>query len=1228
MRRNGCLLSMAALVVVALATTSVFGSEMQEQKPGAVPAIDDGALLKLFEVGDLRLPPRLFTPEMVERLRQGKPTILATGYVSLFRNADLGKRLAEQIPEERWREMIPPYAAFTVRCGSNQNISDSGACPFCGRTYGGTVMTLEEFLQNPFRAKTGCCGQAVYEREADMPADYKARPNHTEKIPHLDGKSFDYRFYVPPGMENAGPEIGSNRRHWFCSASEVWWARERLFHTENQDSALIALATEVFQRENPKAARALAVIYDRLAEVYPGYPLTDNGGIAHGLARGADGKHYLTREEYRATEVPRRWLKPDWFKMPPYYNLGKMNHASGWQDGVMLNLGDMAAVFDLIRDRPETRAFSKEKYGSETAWEEKVRKGVLDELHFQGQWLVSTGGNTVLGWIMGAIKLSLVTQDPFFLQTAIDMIGPIIDNHYFSDGMSTEGAYNYGGMMRPIIGVLGSLRDCLGIDVRDRHPQLPTIEQRSDSPITTLYGVESMHSDEHAYFFSGNGTGWKHPPQKPDYTQHEAAQCLPEYGLVCLRAGAPGSRMETIMDFQTAVAHTHSARLNVQSFYEGVNLMPDIGYACGAVDVTRPPWSQVQYPFEKLPLPPGTDYWGAWYYGYTGIPEAHSTALVDGEYASANPKGGPLTFRRFLGGMQFGEPGYDAQFVDVEAQGLFNLREQPVDVFKRQLVVITLANGRPLTLDFFRIRGGQRHDLLWHAPATGPEDKLDTNLGMPTPVDGSLNDVLNRANDKRIGKSEPGRGASLFQRLGRWNMPDGTWQATFHVQPSRFNPVTEGGKKLYEPWVQALHDVNLRLWSAAVGSAAETREVLCGRMPWPSKIREVVDGKEITGVVSLKDAFHFLVESRTSKAPGLTTTFVHALEPYNPDQSPTVRKVEVGGSDKSDESDKSDNQDRAMGAGVRITLGAGGQVLAASTANGGSFVGGGMKLEGRLGVLQPVNGSLTLFDGTRFEAGGFAVALDPSWRMKLLGVIGDLTGHPRESALIVQSSRPLPMDKTVVGRMLTVNHRISPWHSSGYVIERVSPFGTGRYRIDLRDCPSFIVHRFRVRDTNPTDPRLLTVNYWMLKGDGASEKCFYTGRRARFPKLRFETGMTIGPGGMSHWHHNVIRLDEPPPAPVKANDPLIVYQIQPGDEVTVPSHFACIGAETAKGLKLSVTSTGPAVLTVPGDYRKAFRLTDVTQRPLSRVRSGPRGLRIELGQEDLADGRARVVLTR
>ncbi|MFV0415863.1 MAG: hypothetical protein ACK5NG_05800, partial [Chthoniobacterales bacterium] len=1143
--------------------------------------VNDEALSGLFAPEEFSLPPRLFTPELIERARAGKPSLVS----NLFGNANLGLRFAQEIPENRWREMLPPYTAFTMRTWAKQNISDSGKCPFCDALFGGLVMGVNDFITNPFQAKTKCCGAMVYEREEDMPEDYKAKPNKTVEIPNLDGTMQEYRFYVPPGEENQGPKLLS-RRNWFCSASEVWWARMEYFTASTQNTAVTALAGAVFLKNDPAAARALAVIYDRLAEVLPAYQLVDSGGTPNGIARGAEGKDYLTKEEYRKALVPAAWTKPGWLRLHnPYYNLNKMSQALAWQDGVVQNCGNMAAVFDFIRDLPETKAYSSEQYGDETAWEKKVRKGALEEWHFLAQCSTpNRGGNTSDQWISGGIRLGVVTQDRYFIDTAAEMSSRVIDNGYFASGLSTEGSFIYAAMNRATVNFAAMLQENLGMDFSKKHPLWPTLRKREDFFLKTLRGVESMHGDEHAYFFSGAMMGWKKPPEAPDYSAHEAAQCDPIYGLAALRAGAPGRRMETILDFQLAKGHTHDARLNLQVFYEGINLMPDIGYACVSADISKSPWSELQYSFEKLPKPPGTDFWGAWFYSYARQPELHQTALVDGDHGLRG-RLGPIVFRSFFGGAKFGEPDYNAQFVDVEGKGLFNQGKKPVEVFNRQIATITLENGDPLTVDFFRIQGGQRHDLLWHTPATGPDGSLKTSLGDAAAQEGSLNDILNSTHPDRIFKDPKDQGSDLIRRLERWKMP-AVWQVDFRVDPTQFYPASEGGRQIYAPWMEALHPVDLQLFGSVLGSPATTSEIFSGRAPWPSKMREVVNGQEIWGTISLKDALHVLMESRISKSAPLESTFVHVLSPTRPDEDSPIQKMETFG-----------RAAPGMGAGLRLDLAPSGKLFVASTHDGGKFENGGMRLQGRFGVAEPQAHRLTLFDGTHFSADGFEVNTDAGWNMKLLSVIGDITGHMGESALLVESAKPLPTDNTLSGRILTVQHQISPFHSSAYTIERVTSVNGNRYRIDLRNTPSFLMHRLAITEIDEKDPQKVQVDYYLLKGNNIPG--LYDGRRVRFPRLGFETSMTLLPG-ISDWHHTRFRLAEKPPT-LEVGEPLVIYQIQPGDQVTIPSYFACQGEKDASGLKLEIVTSGSADITIPGTYKGASLIHGPTPVALDNV---------------------------
>ncbi|MDD5708061.1 MAG: hypothetical protein PHR35_19250, partial [Kiritimatiellae bacterium] len=1094
-------------------------------------------------------------------------------------------------------------------------------------------MTVDELIASPFRAKTGCCGATLYEREEDMPQDYPVRPNHTEIVPHLDGTECSYRFFVPPGAEASDFGFDSNRAKWFCSAAEVWWARAFLLHTLSPQSVLRGLATRAFLADDERAYRALAAIYARLAEVYPGWPLTDFSAVANGLARSGDMKGYLTQAEYRATPVPRAYDKPKWFHAR-YYNLDKMNMASGWQDGVMGQQANLVDIFDLIRDHPSVLAYSRERYGDEREWERRVRKGVVDEAHFIGQWSPTMlwGGNTMIGWVKGGLKLGTVARDEYFIRTAAVMIQGILQNHFWGDGLSVEGAFNYGGMMQGAVDIIPALRDEFGVDFSRTFPYAARIAALGSSPVRTLWGVESMHNDEHASFFLGSGWNWswKTPPNKEPAYSNEAAQCFPEYGLVALRAGAPGRRMEAIFNFQGSVNHCHTAQLNLQLFYEGVQTMPDIGYSCSSADITKAPWPQIQYPFAKLPFPSDAlDFWWAWYH-MGNMTETHNVALVD-SYHTEYPRYGPATFRRFLGVERLEEPGALAQFAETDADGIFSLRPETsrVDIFNRQIAAVTLPSGEPLLLDFHRVRGGKRHDLIWHAPSTGPDAVLKTSLGPSTPIPNmTMYDYFQREipGAKQIPKGE---GLHNFRRLGRWDMPDRPWKFAFEIRPKLFEPATPGGKALYAPWSRALQDVDLDLWGSVAGGPTTKRELVEARAPWPSKMLEVIDGQEVPGgrTIALQDALHYVFESRVAPSNGLYSAYAHVLEPRLTNQPPIVRGIRQLAPGPGDD---------PTGAGLRIDCrraGATSNVVlyAGATLGGGRLAADGLRLDGRFGLAMPVETSLCVFDGTRVSAEGLSGSVKPSWRLKLLGVVGDLTGTPDQSALLVSSDRPLPTDRTLAGRVLTVQHQISPRHTTGYTIERVSPWGRRgwwpwggkRYRIDLANTPPFILHRMAVKSIDAKNARVMTSDYSFMKGQ--NPKGLYDGRRVRFPRIGFDSPMALQGGGWFAYNFEVL---DPLPAeqPIKVGEPFIVYQIQPGDEVIIPSHLAVRGTAVADGVQLDIQATGPCEVTVPGRWTRVVDAEGARTGASPRVKFGANATSIALDGAGLPDGQRALVL--
>ncbi len=1179
----------------------------------ALPAIDNQKILENMTAAGFKLPERIFTPTLIEAYRKNA----APGVLLLESgSSERGKRWLN-IPEARWREMISPLAPITM-CGG-ENFA-RGDCPFCRKPFFASQMTESEFLNTPFQIKTACCGATIFAREADMPPDYTARPNHTELVTHLDGTVVEYRFFVPPAFKNAPLKPFGDRRHWFCPAAEVWHARlYALCRWWDSLNVLGDLEARVFHENDAQAARNLAIVLDRLAEVMPGLPLYSAFLGSEGLARGTDNEHYLTKDAYLGVPRPRRYEKPFWYDISgEAYCYDKLNWGiPAWQDGVMQQAGNFAELFDLIRDRPEVRKYSQEKYGDAVAWEKKVRTGLLEELRLVCSSCPTTRGNTVSNWMTGASRLGIVLQDRYFYDAALTCVESAIWNAYFSDGLNEQGAFNYAAMTRQVLRQRWMHSIWGGIDLRERNPALQAID-KGDVVITTLLDQPSAHGDQHMWFFRGKPFVYGPPPETPDYAAHELGQCYPDYGLACVRAGGAGQRLEAIMDFQSAPGHTHAGRLNYQLYYQGIAVLPDLGYGNGnamkANEVAL--LEAVKYPFESQPLPVPGNTW-SWYHTYTTRPTTHCTALVDG----FQDKCGPATFHRFWGNFRQDHPASGLQFLEADARAVFLYRPERPSLFHRQLLTVNLPGGRPVLLDFFRIRGGHRHELYWHVPAAPAE----TTLGPAEPLGTTLQAYF-RANPTP-GDFEQ-TGLQFLTQPARRPLTQKLWRAEWKIDPNQYAPRTADAQKHYEPWRKYLVPARLRMHAAVFGSTAERSEALSARGPWVSEMEEYFPAiGRVSNVFALKESLDYLVLSRASAKAPLTTTYATVLEATTGDATPAFTTAEALPAALQDGAN--------LGAGFKFTLPAAGaeksaEVWVAATQDGTRYEAGGLTLAGRCGLVSPSEAQLVLFDGNELSCAGWAVSAQPSWKLKLLTAGGDISGSPAESFLVVESARPLPADKTLVGQMLTVYHQISDYHSVGYTIRGVSAFGPNRWRIDLEDSPPFLKHKMHIRAVDPKDARHFHATEFFLKGQGGG---LYEGCRILFPRsgyvgtLREILAESRKPDGTVTGFHSddVLLKDVPPAGAVQVGDSFVIYSIQPGDEVVIPSFFGCQGKLGATEGTLNVFTTGAATLTLPTGYSTGIVSTGGVQKAAVIINKGDK---MTISLDNLSDGRATILLKK
>ena len=1100
------------------------------------------------------MPKRLHTPEMLKLLRKK-----GVYYKLLYPAREYRAKKWTAIPLNRWQELISDFAPVSMS-GNSGNIRTCGKSPFTGKYFNAEKMSDDDFINNPFQIKEKNTEHIIYGREKDMPANYKFKPNHTEMIPHLDGTKHKYRFYVPKKYKDAGPEHGSNRKYWFCPAGEVWRARMWVITFK----VIPDLTAAVIMFNDPKAVKSLAVILDRLADVYPGLPLYCRSK-GHGFARSPDGKGYMTAKQYRSVASKQPFIHardradyPFWYRDIYDFAYDKIPIYGSWTDGSNAMMGFIAGAYDLIKDRPETIAYSKKKYGTADGWDKHFRKSCLKEIEFLAMATPPTTGNTSYAYIAGALKTGIATQNKALFNKALEVLEMYLYSNWFPDGMAGDAAYNYAMMTQGGILGLSWLNDYYGggKKLEDVYPLKKNIDKLGVYPIKSLLGIPSKHADEHSYIFRSRG---KVPQVNAAlYKKYEASQSLPFYGLTALRGGEPGKRMELFVTHQNAFQHGHLDKLGYQIFYEGIDCLPDFGYNLGYIDPKRTPWKDLNTDYELIGLPnKDTDRWGPWKWGFSDRPEAHNVLMVDYWLYDWTP----CTITAYAGADSMKSPGWWAQFVDVDAAGIFSTRPNPVDIYSRQLAMLTLPSGDPVVIDVFRVKGGFRHDLFLHVPAERPKKMPGKGKKLKAKNYSEYN-RLTINYDKLTGKSTRfyGKGGRHITKLERYKLPQDTWHAEWLIQPSRTIPKLESARKKYGKWPDVLQDVSFNMWSFAGGDPDARTRMICGRGPFPGGATKLIP------TVGLKDAMDFRIQTRRIYEPGLESIFASVIDARTMKQSQAIADVKI----------EADNTLKNGGGLVcRLKLKDGGTGVYASTLNGQSISKSGVTLKGRMGALFPKISNITLVDGTEFSADGWKIKLSKGWKnMPLAGFSGDLTGD-KESSLIVKSAHPLPTNGTLNGHFVYVTHKGNKYLQSVYTISKVSKAGKNLWKINLKDNPPFILQRSKIMKIDPKDPKKMeqTFQFHLLRGEKS-----VTGRRMRFPRSGYETAMK------SCGRSKFIIHDTPPKGKIKKNDSFVVFNIQAGDSVTILNRFACkaVGKD-----QLAVMTTGDMKLTFPGNYTKA-----------------------------------------
>jgi hypothetical protein len=1151
-QRLVCMLLMTQLLAVGYSKQRHESSTIDKEAEASSEALVDSKGIDVFSYPDVVMPDRIFTDEVYgialsyQSSGERHPFFVATQFGKLPRS----KRWVE-LPLGVWTEMISDYAPVTVE-------EIGGKCPFCKKTFRG----LEVDLDTPTVGVTRCCGEKVYSRVEDMPADYPIRPNHSEVVTHPDGRSRAYEYFVPEGAMQ-------NRKRWFSAEGELW--RARLF--ELQIEVIPDLSARLLldvKGEDVDAARTLAAIFIRLADVYPGLPFYD------------------AREGYRFSDGirdPQVWydeqLKEWWAPMEPYE--GKVRGGEAYsakltdlfnsfaEPGRFRHIGTLAEAYDLLRHHPEFERISVARFGNAEELDQRIMERLFWHLGGWARQYDPFTGNKITVWFPAALKLAVLLEDEEFLRKVAFYYESYLRNHFWADGLSMEAAFNYSEMLGYLFREPWISEDLMGVDFSQRYPLLGRIRDIGDYPVVTLAGLESIHADEHSSFFTS--VGLDAVEGELDYSS--PSQNFPAYGLTCLRAGVPGARMELLMDYQNAILHTHPAGLNLQLFYQGVNILPDDGYHNHNGKQNDPRFASLEYPLELLEPPA---------YSKDEV-EMHNTGTALGSQFGHNS----LCFERF-----WGKADSPFQMVQVEGKWIYDTGKWPsgldvpeVSVFNRQVAVLTLPNGRALGLDFFRMRGGLRHDVYWHAPAEATECSLGAGSiveapslfehfqAVATPEPGWMKEATYFYDYMvNIKKAPYFEGLRLFENPREWKLDDVPWKIRWLIDPSRYEPVSAAGLEKYEPWRRWLRPVNLDLWGYSFGAGAVGNQLFGATAPWSGTLEMGTLGRNSR--MAFKDGVQVAMVHRQGEVAGeIASTFVHLIDPSVGGQHSVLRSVNVA---------EALNGVSDMGAFACALTSEGDRLVVASSLSGGMISDQMRTLstDARLAVIMPELAMLALFDGHVIESSlGVGIEVAEMPEIRVIGLAGDLTGQPQESALIVESDEALPVGNVLSGLTLTVEHQTSEAHASGYEIEDIVALAENRYRINLRHNPPFIERLVRVTSVN-NGGASVDISHHLHDG---LDRPYGLDRFLWLPRSGYRSTLKSQEvRGYSGWHSETLTPTDPmSEQDVRVGDALVIYKIQSGDRVIIPGAVTCRPVSIDNGeATCEVFSTGAGSLLIDG----------------------------------------------
>ena len=692
---------------------------------------------------------------------------------------------------------------------------------------------------------------------------------------------------------------------------------------------------------------------------------------------------------------------------------------------------------------------------------------------------------------MNMILLGILAEDKTISDFAIPGHEVTFYNHTYHDGLNGEGAPNYMAMpcgyFLPYLAKPDGWLRFQPNFVKDNPFYNTAVKQLNR--LQTVRGLHVEFGDQHIHAY--------HPYMKKG-TMHGRDKKLNEqnhsmnwasFGVGILRVGKPDHRMELGMDYTRATLHNSQDALSMECWVDGVPVMRRGGYSPWWINVPiqreRPEFkalAAMDYPHKIFKC--SKNGFKSWSWAYAHSPLCQNTVMVDGigtgpGWSNNRGYGEVITFK---GGEASGTPGSDFQVLDVLDHYSWQQVKQKVPEFRRTIIALETADGRPYALDILKLRGGEDHTLFNSAWA----ERVSSKLPAPTSIAENLGQIIPNGS-----KHEYYKYIRDAKKLKPGNTP---WEVTWKTDFAAYAPRPVDGKPFVRPLPENEGKVRLRIFGFDQGSAP--LQLVSVKGPWLAHLRQRLPGGISTnGVVGFENARDFVIERRQGKA--LDSLFIHLIEGFLEGESSVIKSAKQ----LKTEDLKGGKRDIAA---IQLKLTDGNTDTVIYQSEPGTIrLPDGLETDARYALIRTdKSGKVVKIESCRstFVNGkGLNQQFPGDYTGEIVDIIGDLTGNRRESALIIKTDKSWPTGTALKGRQLLVKFASSLRKpcNEGYRIDKVTALSEGKVRVDLLDHPPFITSWHDVHDL-PAPGKVRTIRPMVSHGNSP----WYFGMNLWFPEKK------------------------------------------------------------------------------------------------------------------------------